>query len=38
MNLIFHRDIELTDITLEQLRGFLITLLHAPKSSLENPR
>ena len=37
MNLIFQRNIELTDLTLQQLREFLITLFHAPKSSLENP-
>ena len=37
MNLIFQRDIELTALTLEQSREFLITLFHAPKSSLENP-
>ena len=37
MNLIYQRDIELTDLTLHQLRDFLITLFHAPKSSLENP-
>ena len=36
-NLIFQRDIALTDLTLRQLRDFLITLFHAPKSSLENP-
>ena len=36
-NLIYQRDIELTDLTLHQLRDFHITLLHAPKSSLENP-
>ena len=37
MNLIYQRDIELTDLTLRQLRDFLMTLFHAPKSSLENP-
>ena len=37
MNLIYQRDIALTDLTLHQLRDFLITLSHAPKSSLENP-
>ena len=37
MNLIYQRDIALTDLTLRQLRDFLITLFHAPKSSLENP-
>ena len=37
MNLIYLRDIALTDLTLHQLRDFLITLFHAPKSSLENP-
>ena len=37
MNLIYQRDIELTALTLQQLREFLITLFHAPKSSLENP-
>ena len=37
MNLIFQRNIELTALTLQQLREFLITLFHAPKSSLENP-
>ena len=37
MNLIFQRNIELTALTLQQLRDFLITLFHAPKSSLENP-
>ena len=36
MNLIYQRDIELTDLTLHQLRDFLITLFHAPQSSLEN--
>ena len=34
MSLIYQRDIALTDLTLHQ---FLITLFHAPKSSLENP-
>ena len=38
MNLIYQRDIELTALTLQQLRDFLITLFHAPKSSLENPQ
>ena len=37
MNLIYQRDIALTDFTLHQLRDFLITLFHAPKSSLANP-
>ena len=37
MNLIYQRNIALTDLTLHQLRDFLITLFHAPKSSLENP-
>ena len=37
MNLILQRDIELTALTLQQLREFLITLFHAPKSSLEHP-
>ena len=37
MNLIFQRNIELTALTLQQLREFLITLFRAPKSSLENP-
>ena len=37
MNLIFQRDIELTALTLDQLREFLITLFRAPKSGLENP-
>ena len=37
MNLIYQRDIELTALTLQQLRDFLITQLHALKSSLENP-
>ena len=37
MNLIYQRDVELTALTLHQLRDFLITLFHAPKSSLENP-
>ena len=37
MNLIYQRDIELTDLTLHQLRDFLVRLFHAPKSSLENP-
>ena len=37
MNLIYQRDIALTDLTLHQLRDFLITLSHAPKSSLEKP-
>ena len=36
MNLIFQRSVELTALTVDQLREFLITLLHAPKSSLEN--
>ena len=37
-NLIYQRDIALTDLTLtlRHLRDFLITLFHAPKSSLEN--
>ena len=29
------RDVELTALTVDQLREFLITLFHAPKSSLE---
>ena len=37
MNLIYQKDIELTALTLQRLREFLITLFHAPKSSLENP-
>ena len=37
MNLIYQRDIALTDLTLQQLSDFLITLFRAPKSSLENP-
>ena len=37
MNLIYQRNIALTDLTLHQLHDFLITLFHAPKSSLENP-
>ena len=37
VNLIFQRDIELTALTLQKLREFLITLFHASKSSLENP-
>ena len=37
VNLIYQRNIALTDLTLRQLRDFLITLFHAPKSSLENP-
>ena len=37
MNLIHQRDIALTDLTLHQLRDFLITLFRAPKSSLGNP-
>ena len=37
MNLIYQRNVELTALTLQQLRDFLITLFHAPKSSLENP-
>ena len=37
MNLIYQRNIALTALTLQQLRDFLITLFHAPKSSLENP-
>ena len=37
MNLIFRRNVELTALTLQQLRDFLITLFHAPKSSLESP-
>ena len=37
MNLIYQRDIALTDLTLQQLRDFLMTLFHAPMSSLENP-
>ena len=36
MNLIYQRDVEWTALTLQQ-REFLITLFHAPKSSLENP-
>ena len=38
MNLIFQRGVDLTALTVDQLREFLITLLQAPKSSLENPR
>ena len=40
MILIFQRDVELTALTLQQWREFLITasLFQAPKSSLENPR
>ena len=37
MKPIYQREIELTALTLYQLRDFLITLFHAPKSSLENP-
>ena len=37
MNLIFQRGVELTMLTVDQLREFLITLFHAPKSGLENP-
>ena len=37
MNLIFQRGIDLTALTHEQLKEFVITLLHASKSSLENP-
>ena len=37
INLIFQRGVELTALTVDQLREFLITLIHAPKSSLENP-
>ena len=37
MNLIYHRNVTLTGLTLQQLREYLITLFHAPKSSLENP-
>ena len=37
MSLIYQRNVELTALTLQQLRDFLITLFHAPKSSLENP-
>ena len=37
MNLIFQkRGVDPTALTVDQLREFLITLLHAPKSSLEN--
>ena len=37
MNLVFQKGVDLTAITVDQLREFLITLFHAPKSSLENP-
>ena len=37
MNLIYRRGVNLTALALEQLRGFVITLFHAPKSSLDNP-
>ena len=37
MNLIYQRNVELTALTLQQLRDFLVTLFHPPKSSLENP-
>ena len=37
MNLILQRGVDLTALTVDQLREFLITLFHAPKSSLENP-
>ena len=33
MNLIFQRVVDLTALTVEELRGFVVTLLHAPKSS-----
>ena len=36
-NLIFQRGVDLTALTVDQLREFLITLFHAPKSSLDNP-
>ena len=36
MNLIFQR-VDLTALTVDQLREFLVTLFDAPKSSLENP-
>ena len=35
MNLIYQRDIALTDLTLHQLRDFLITLFHAPNAADE---
>ena len=37
VNLIFQRGVQLTALTVDQLREFLITLFHAPKSSLKNP-
>ena len=37
MNLIFQRGVDLTALTVDQLREFLMTLFHAPKSSFENP-
>ena len=37
INLTFQRGVELTALTVDHLREFLITLFHAPKSSLENP-
>ena len=37
MTFIFQRGVELTALAVDQLREFLITLIHAPKSSLENP-
>ena len=37
MNLIFQQGKDLTALTLEQLREFVITLFHAPNSPLENP-
>ena len=37
MNLILKRRVDLTALTVDQLREFLITLFHAPKTSLENP-
>ena len=36
-NLIFQRGVDLTTITVQQLREFLIALFHAPRSSLDNP-
>ena len=37
MNFIFQRGVDLTALTVDQLREFLVTLFQVPKSSLENP-
>ena len=37
MNVIFQRGIDMTALTLGQMREFVITLFHVLKSSLENP-